>query len=198
LTGELPPVPDVVEGPVVEPPVPAPELLLVELLVVPEPPVLVVVLVVVEPPVPDGVHVPLVHVPPGQGVPSGLLGLEQPLVGLHVPASWQASMAVQLIGAPPPQVPCWHVWSVTHMLPVEHAVPSAATGVEHMPLVGSQTPAVWQAVGWGQATGLPPVHTPDWQVSVWLHRLPSLQAVPSGLAGLVQPVAGAHVPAVWH
>jgi hypothetical protein len=50
----------------------------------------------------------------------------------------------------------------------------------------------------GQTTGFWPVHTPAWQVSVWLHALPSLQPVPSAFAGLEQPVAGLHTPAVWH
>jgi hypothetical protein len=50
-----------------------------------------------------------------------------------------------------------------------------------------------------QTTGLPPTHTPDWQVSVWVQALPSLQAVPSALDGLEHvPVAGSQVPATWH
>jgi hypothetical protein len=44
-----------------------------------------------------------------------------------------------------------------------------------------------------------PVHAPAWQVSVRVQELPSLQAAPSGLAGLEQaPVAGSQVPASWH
>jgi len=46
---------------------------------------------------------------------------------------------------------------------------------------------------------LPPVQTPPWQASLCVHRLPSLQAVPFGLAGFEQtPVDGLHVPALWH
>jgi hypothetical protein len=50
-----------------------------------------------------------------------------------------------------------------------------------------------------QTTGLLPVHTPDWQVSVWVHPFPSLQDEPFAFCGLEQtPVAGAHTPALWH
>jgi hypothetical protein len=43
------------------------------------------------------------------------------------------------------------------------------------------------------------VQTPFSQVSVLVHALPSLQLSPSGRAGFEQtPVAGLHVPAVWH
>jgi hypothetical protein len=43
------------------------------------------------------------------------------------------------------------------------------------------------------------VQTPLWQVSFWVQALPSLQDVPSALAGLEQaPVFGLHVPTVWH
>jgi hypothetical protein len=82
--------------------------------------------------------------------------------------------------------------------PPGQAVPSGALGFEQVPLVGLQTPASWQASGAGQVTGLPPVHTPIWQVSVRLHALPSLQGVASGLSGLEHPVAGLQVPAEWH
>ena len=48
-------------------------------------------------------------------------------------------------------------------------------------------------------TGFPPVHVPDWQVSVRVQALPSLHPVPSGLAGFEQaPVALSHMPMPWH
>src|SRR5437667_266457 len=48
-------------------------------------------------------------------------------------------------------------------------------------------------------TGLPPTQVPFWQVSVCVQALPSLHAVPSGLAGFEHaPVAGSHVPGKWH
>jgi hypothetical protein len=50
-----------------------------------------------------------------------------------------------------------------------------------------------------QTTGLLPVQTPAWQVSVTVQAFPSSQAVPSGLAGLEQgPMAVLQVPASWH
>src|SRR5439155_18263672 len=62
----------------------------------------------------------------------------------------------------------------------------------------SQT-ASWHASGGTHPTGFVPLHTPAWQVSVRVQALPSLQAVPSGFAGLEQaPVAGSQVPASWH
>jgi hypothetical protein len=71
------------------PPVP-PEPLLVALVLAspPAPVALLVVLPVVLLVVPEASHVPAVHVPCGQGVPSGLAALEHvPLAGSHVPAS---------------------------------------------------------------------------------------------------------------
>ena len=48
-------------------------------------------------------------------------------------------------------------------------------------------------------TGFDPVHAPAWHVSVCVHALPSLHAVPSGAAGFEQlPVPGSQVPATWH
>ena len=45
-------------------------------------------------------------------------------------------------------------------------------------------------------TGLAPVQVPAWQVSLWVHALPSVQEVPSTLGAKVQvPVAGSQTPA---
>jgi hypothetical protein len=47
--------------------------------------------------------------------------------------------------------------------------------------------------------GFEPTHAPDWQVSVCVQLLPSLQAEPLLAAGFEQaPVAGSHAPAMWH
>src|SRR5438552_1129894 len=91
-------------------------------------------------------------------------------------------------------------WSAAvQALPSSHAVPSGLAGSEHAPVAGLQVPGSWHWSGAGQTTALAPVQTPAWQVSLWVHRLPSLQAVPFGLAGFAQtPVDGLHVPAVWH
>jgi hypothetical protein len=43
-----------------------------------------------------------------------------------------------------------------------------------------------------------PLQAPLWQVSVCVHAMPSLQAVPFGAAGFEQPAAGSQVPATWH
>jgi hypothetical protein len=48
-------------------------------------------------------------------------------------------------------------------------------------------------------TGLLPVQTPAWQVSVWVQALPSPQLVPFAALGLEQmPEAGLQTPATWH
>jgi hypothetical protein len=44
-----------------------------------------------------------------------------------------------------------------------------------------------------------PVHVPAWQVSVTVQALPSSHAAPLVLLGFEQlPLAGLHVPALWH
>src|SRR5579863_4474612 len=88
---------------------------------------------------------------------------------------------VSAVGAP--QRPASHVSPLVHGLPSLQAVPLGASGLEQMPVEGSQVPAAWH---WSEAvhtTGLDPVHTPAWQVSICVQALPSLQALPSGLAG---------------
>jgi len=43
------------------------------------------------------------------------------------------------------------------------------------------------------------VHTPLWQLSVFVQALPSLQAAPLALTGLLhKPVAELQLPAAWH
>jgi hypothetical protein len=47
--------------------------------------------------------------------------------------------------------------------------------------------------------GFPPAQVPDWQVSVCVQKLLSLQLVPLDFAtGAGQPLAGTHAPTVWH
>ena len=83
--------------------------------------------------------------------------------------------------------------------PSLHAVPSGAAGFEQLPVPELHVPATWH---WSLAvhtTGFDPAQTPAWHVSVWVHRLPSLHAVPFGAAGFEQvPVPELHVPATWH
>jgi hypothetical protein len=53
--------------------------------------------------------------------------------------------------------------------------------------------------GDGQVMAPPGTHCPAWQVSFTVQALPSLQAVPSAAAGLLQtPVLGLQVPGTWH
>ena len=80
--------------------------------------------------------------PSSHTVPSAAGGFEQaPVDGSHAPAVWQASRATQLTredGAPHP--PAWHCSPAVHSSRSSQAVPSAATGFEHSPVVGSQLP----------------------------------------------------------
>ena len=96
-------------------------------------------------------------------------------------------------------MPVWHVSICVHASPSLHAVPLGALGFEQVPVAGSHVPATWH---WSLAvhvTGLEPVQTPVWQVSVWVQALPSLHDVPFGAIGFEQlPVAGSHVPETWH
>jgi hypothetical protein len=46
-----------------------------------------------------------------------------------------------------------------------------------------------------QVLELPATHAPDWQMSAWVHALPSLHEAPSVLSGSVHwPVEGSQVP----
>ena len=101
-----------------------------------------------------------------------------------------------MTGFVPVHVPDWHASVCVQALPSLHDVPSAAFGFEQLPVAGSHVPATWH---WSLAvhvTGLEPVQTPVWHVSVCVQALPSLHAVPFDAFGFEQvPVAGSHVPA---
>src|SRR5205814_1683566 len=102
-------------------------------------------------------------------------------------------------GLLPTQAPDWQLSVWVQALPSLQAVPSALAGFEHVPVLGLQAPATWHWSGAGHATGLPPTQAPDWQVSVWVQALPSLQAAPSILAGFEhRPVPELHTPTSWH
>ena len=144
---------------------------------------------------------PLVQASPSlQAAPFVLAGLEQvPVAGSQVPATWHWSEAVQTTGLLPVQTPLWQVSVCVQALPSLHAVPLLALGLEHWPVAVLQVPATWHWSEAVQTTGLLPVQSPLWQVSVCVQALPSLHAVPSILAGSEHaPVAGLQVPAVWH
>lgn len=57
-----------------------------------------------------------------------------------MPATWQASDAVQVTGVPA-QAPPVHASPLVQAFPSLHAEPLAAVGFEHAPLDGSQVPA---------------------------------------------------------
>jgi hypothetical protein len=135
-----------------------------------------------------------------QIVPFGAGGLEHaPVVVLHVPAVWHASEAVHVTGLDPVQAPARQLSVCVQAFPSLQLVPSGAGALEQAPVVGLHVPAVWHSPAAGQVTGLDPLQVPAWQVSVCVHVFPSLQAVPLGATGLEHaPVAGSHVPAVWH
>src|SRR5439155_97865 len=98
-----------------------------------------------------------------------------------------------------PQEPFWHVSPLVQASPSLQAAPFVLAGVEQVPVAGSHVPAAWHWSEAVQTTGVLPVQTPLWQVSVCVQALPSLQAVPLVLAGFEHvPVAGLQVPAVWH
>src|SRR5947207_3618420 len=132
---------------------------------------------------------------------SGLLPMQAP--------AWQASVWVQLLpsshgapsgrGLPPTHAPASQASVWVQVSPSSQAVPSGFAGFEHWPLAGSQVPTWWHWSWAAQTTGFVPVQLPPWQVSAWVQASPSLQAVPSGLAGFEQtPLAGSHVPTLWH
>jgi hypothetical protein len=126
-------------------------------------------------------------------------GVEQtPVEGAQVPALWQESGAEQVTALPPTQAPAWHVSVWVQAFPSLQVAPFVLAGFEHVPVAGLQVPTSWHWSCAVQVTGAPPVQTPVWQVSVWVQALPSLQVAPLAFAGLLQPVVGLQVPAVWH
>src|SRR5438067_1501905 len=81
--------------------------------------------------------------PSSHAVPLELAGSEHaPVAGLQVPAVWHWSEAVQTTGSLPVHTPPSQVSVRVQASPSLHAVPSAFAGFEHMPLAGSQLPAM--------------------------------------------------------
>jgi hypothetical protein len=103
-----------------------------------------------------------VHALPSlQEVPLASAGFEHvPVDGLQVPATWHWSLATHVTATVPTHVPAWQAYASHMLLPV-HAVPSAAAGLEHAPVVGSHVPAAWQASLAVQVTSDCGVHTPN-------------------------------------
>ncbi len=141
-------------------------------------------------------------------MPVGFTGLEQvPVCGLHVPASWHWSGALQTTAAPGTHWPFASQWSPpsapVQALPSEQDVPLDFTGLEQVPVCGSHVPASWHWSEAMQTTAAPGTHWPFASQrsppSAPLQALPSEQDVPLGFAGSEQvPVCGSHVPASLH
>src|SRR2546422_1080409 len=138
--------------------------------------------------------------PSSHGVPFGALGFEHtPVDVLQVPASWHWSEPVQTTAGPAVQTPAWQLsfW-VQALLSALQAVLFALGGFEQRPVDVLQVPASWHWSWAVQTTGVP-VQVPLWQLSPVVQARPSLQLVPSDLAGFEQrPVVVSQVPATWH
>src|SRR5262245_8923665 len=95
--------------------------------------------------------------------------------------------------------PATHASLSVQALPSVHGLPSGLAGFEQ-PVTGLQTPPLWHWSIGVHTRGLPPVHTPLWQVSPCVQGLPSSHAEPLGLGTSAEhmPLAGLHVPARWH
>jgi hypothetical protein len=143
------------------------------------------------------VSVSVQTLPSLHAVPFAFSGFEQtPVAGLHVPALWHWSLAMQMTGLPAAQVPDWQVSICVQPFPSLHGVPFGFAGFEQTPVAGLQVPALWHWLLAMHTTGFAPVQVPDWQVSGCVQALLSLHAVPFGFAGFEQPVDGLHVPAL--
>ena len=131
-----------------------------------------------------------------QEVPFDTTGLLQtPFEGLQVPTLWHWSLAVQVTGFEPVQVPAWQVSVCVQALPSLQEVPFGTAGLGQEPVEELQVPALWHWSLAVQVIGFDPMQIPAWQVSVCVQALPSLQEVPFDTAGLLQtPVEGLQVP----
>jgi hypothetical protein len=77
------------------------------------------------------------------------------------PASVEATPpSVPQLPGVPEQTPPVHTSLVVHGLLSLHAVPSGALVVEHVPVLGSHVPAIWQDPLAVHVTGLLPVQMP--------------------------------------
>jgi hypothetical protein len=114
-----------------------------------------------------------------QGAPSDLLGFEQvPVDGLHVPAVWHWSSAVQVTGAPLVQAPAWQVSPRVQALPSSQDVPFETATWTH-PVDGLQLSAVHGLLSSHEIAALeqlPPEQVPaaTWHLSVVVQAIPLL------------------------
>jgi hypothetical protein len=124
-----------------------------------------------------------VHALPSlQALPFGLAGFEQmPVDGLHAPASWHWSDAVQTTGFAPKHAPAWQVSDCVQALPSVQVLPFGFEGFEQTPVLGLQVPTSWHWSDAVQTIGAPAAQVPvALQISAPLHAFPSEQLVPAG------------------
>ena len=99
------------------------------------------------------------------------------------------------VGGPPTHCPLLQASCEVHTFP---SLQGPRAGVCQHPVEGAQPSSV-QTLASLQLVGGPAVQTPDWQVSVCVQALPSLQIAPLGFGGLEHtPVEVLQVPATWH
>jgi hypothetical protein len=141
-----------------------------------------------------GVHAPLWHVsaplqtlPSEHAVPFASATFWQPLAALQASVV-QALPSLQLSAVPGVQVPAWQVSPPLHTVVSAHDEPFG-TAACWQPAMGSQVSFVHTLLSL-QVSAVPAVHTPLWQVSLPLHRLPSAHGAPLTSVGLL------HTPAV--
>src|SRR5439155_766540 len=102
--------------------------------------------------------------------------------------------AVAQLRGDPPQTPFVQESFTVQKRPSLQSAPSAFEGLEQVPVLGAQTPAVWHESRAVQTTRPPPVQTPARQVSVCVQALPSSHGRET--FWWTQPVAGTHESAV--
>src|SRR2546427_613246 len=139
------------------------------------------------------VSAPLHTFPSLHEVPLTTAGCRQPVTGSQVSVV-HGFPSSQLSAVPEVHTPDRHVSAPSQTLPSLHGVPFT-TGTFRQPVAGSQLSVV-QALLSLQPRGVPPVHTPAWQVSTPLQRSPSGQGVPFASAVCRQPATGSHVSVV--
>src|SRR3989442_5426961 len=103
-------------------------------------------------PIPPEQVSPVVQALPSlQALPLIFTGFEHvPVLGSQVPTTWHWSEAVQTTWLLPVHTPLWQVSVCVQALPSLQALPLAFAGFEHVPVAGSQVPAVWH---WSEEMG---------------------------------------------
>ena len=116
--------------------------------------------------------------------------------GSQTPACWQGPGGAQETVPVLSHSPASHASPVVQASSSLQEVPFALGATEQAPSDGLQTPTV-QSPSAGQLFGLAPAQEPDWQESVWVQALPSLQEVPFASAVDTQsPVSWSQLPPV--